>query len=265
MRYVIATAALLLAFNAAPAQEDANQPATSDANVPSDLQTFEQRVSYTIGYNVGRNFAGNTISLDKELIIEGLVDGMGGADAELTPNQMRAVVMELQQRMQRALADRNKAESAQFLADNRKREGVNVTGSGLQYEVIEEGDGESPSATDQVTVHYRGTLPDGTVFDSSMQRGEPATFPLSNVIPGWTEGLQLMKEGATYNLYVPSDLAYGEQGPGRGPIGPNQALVFEVKLLKVTKAGDDASPGHDHTGHDHDGHDHDGHDDGGDH
>ncbi len=126
----------------------------------------------------------------------------------------------------------NKAAGQAFLAENGKKDNVVTTGSGLQYEIIEQGDGASPSASDNVTVHYKGTTIDGKVFDSSYDRGAPATFPLNRVIAGWTEGLQLMKEGAKYRFFIPSDLAYGERGAGR-MIGPNSALIFEVELIKV--------------------------------
>jgi FKBP-type peptidyl-prolyl cis-trans isomerase FkpA len=121
----------------------------------------------------------------------------------------------------------------QFLAENATKEGVKVTPSGLQYKVITEGTGKSPKATDTVQVHYRGTLLDGTEFDSSYKRGQPATFPLNRVIAGWTEGVQLMKEGGKYQFFIPSKLAYGSSGTPGGPIGPNEALIFEVELLKV--------------------------------
>ena len=122
---------------------------------------------------------------------------------------------------------------AKFLEENAKQEGVKVTPSGLQYKVLKEGTGKSPSATDVVQVHYRGPLLDGTEFDSSYRRGQPATFPLNRVIPGWTEGVQLMKEGAKYQFFIPSTLAYGSTGTPGGPIGPNETLIFEVELLKV--------------------------------
>lgn len=121
----------------------------------------------------------------------------------------------------------------QFLAENAKKEGVKTTPSGLQYEVIKEGTGKSPKATDTVLVHYKGTLLDGTEFDSSYSRNEPISFPLNRVIPGWTEGVQLMKEGAKYKFFIPSNLAYGAGGTPGGPIGPNETLIFEVELLKV--------------------------------
>lgn len=128
--------------------------------------------------------------------------------------------------------DENKAEGAAFLAENGKKEGVITTKSGLQYKVLTEGEGAAPSATDNVTVNYKGTTIDGNEFDSSYKRGTPATFPLNRVIPGWTEGLQLMKEGAKYQFYIPSDLAYGSRGAGRD-IGPNSTLIFDVELIKV--------------------------------
>ena len=127
-------------------------------------------------------------------------------------------------------------DDARILAENKKKEGVQVTESGLQYKVIEEGEGVSPDANDKVTVHYHGTLIDGTVFDSSKDRGEPVTFGLNRVIPGWTEGVQLMKEGATYEFYIPAELAYGTRAPQGSPIGPNETLVFKVELLEVKES-----------------------------
>jgi FKBP-type peptidyl-prolyl cis-trans isomerase FklB len=130
------------------------------------------------------------------------------------------------------LSEKNKADGEKFLAENAKKEGVKVLPSGLQYKVITPGTGKSPKATDTVTTHYKGMLIDGTEFDSSYKRGEPATFPVSGVIPGWTEALQLMKEGAKWQLFLPSNLAYGERGAGRD-IGPNATLIFEVELISV--------------------------------
>jgi len=130
-------------------------------------------------------------------------------------------------------AQTNQEEGEAFLAENRNKEGVQETESGLQYKVLEEGSGDSPVATDTVTVHYEGTLIDGTVFDSSYERGEPATFPLDGVISGWTEGLQLMKEGATYRFFIPADLGYGMNVRPGSPIGPNETLIFKVELLEV--------------------------------
>ena len=129
-------------------------------------------------------------------------------------------------------AEENKAEGEAFLAENGKKEGVITTASGLQYKILKEGNGASPKATSSVTVHYKGTTIDGNEFDSSYKRGTPATFPLNRVIAGWTEGLQLMKEGASYEFYIPSDLAYGSRGAGRD-IGPNSTLIFDVELIKV--------------------------------
>jgi FKBP-type peptidyl-prolyl cis-trans isomerase FklB len=136
------------------------------------------------------------------------------------------------QRVQKEVVEAQKSAGIEFLAENAKKEGVIVTESGLQYEILKEGDGSIPTLSDNVTTHYHGTLLDGKVFDSSVQRNEPATFPVSGVIKGWTEALQLMKTGSKYKLYVPSDLAYGERGAG-GDIGPHQTLIFEVELLSI--------------------------------
>ena len=147
---------------------------------------------------------------------------------------MEAASREKQKAISEAKAETNIAEGEKFLAENAEREGVTVTDSGLQYEVMSEGDGASPTAEDTVTVHYKGTLLDGTEFDSSYSRGEPATFPLSRVIPGWTEGVQLMKVGSKFKFFIPSELAYGERSTGK--ITPNSTLVFEVELLDVASA-----------------------------
>jgi FKBP-type peptidyl-prolyl cis-trans isomerase len=147
--------------------------------------------------------------------------------------------MQERQKAERAAqAEKAKQEGEAFLAENAKREGVKTTDSGLQYEVLQEGEGKKPTAEDRVTVHYKGTLISGEEFDSSYARGQPVTFPLSNVIPGWTEGVQLMSPGAKYKFYIPSDLAYGERGAGV-KIGPNETLIFEVELLSVNDEGEE--------------------------
>ena len=153
---------------------------------------------------------------------------------EAAMNALQARKMKEQQAAQTKALEENQAAGAKFLEDNKARDGVVVTESGLQYEVITQGEGESPDENDKVNVHYHGTLPDGTVFDSSIERGEPISFPVNGVIKGWTEALQLMKVGDKWKLFIPSDLAYGARGAGP-KIGPNQALVFEVELLGVEK------------------------------
>ena len=169
-------------------------------------------------------------------------DAFEGAEARLTDEEINAEMVAFQGKLeaereaeQAVVADGNAEAGAAFLAENAQREGVVVTESGLQYEVVTAGEGQSPSPEDQVEVHYRGTLIDGTVFDSSYDRGQTVTFGVTQVIPGWTEALQLMKEGAKYNLYIPSELAYGAGGAGQ-VIGPNSTLIFEVELIAIVEA-----------------------------
>jgi FKBP-type peptidyl-prolyl cis-trans isomerase len=180
--------------------------------------------------------------LDAEVLGAAIQDALSGKESRLSDEEMRAAVASLQERTVTAMqasrkeqVQKNLAEGEKFLAENKTKEGVKTTASGLQYRVIDEGEGPSPKAGDSVTVHYRGTLVDGTEFDSSYQRGKPATFPLTGVIPGWTEALQLMKKGSKWVLFIPSDLAYGERGAGNR-IPPNSTLIFEVELLSMNEA-----------------------------
>lgn len=203
------------------------------------LETPEERLSYTIGMDIGGSLAEQDMDLDLDLLMEALRASYLGEETRLTQEEALAEREAFMQRRQQEMeaqrseeANTNLEAGRAFLAQNRERDDVVETESGLQYRVIEEGEGASPVAEDRVTVHYRGTLIDGTEFDSSYSRGEPATFALNQVIPGWTEGVQLMKEGAKYEFFIPSDLAYGEQGRP-GPIGPNSTLIFEVELIEV--------------------------------
>jgi len=206
---------------------------------PKDDQDL---VSYSIGYQVGGDFRRQGIEIDPASLVRGVQDALAGAEPLMAPEEMRQALTELKQQAAAAAkqqreeqAAKNLAEGKAFLAENAEKEGVETLPSGLQYQVLTEGEGDPPAATDTVTVHYRGTLVDGSEFDSSYGRGEPATFPLDRVIPGWTEGLQLMRPGARYRLFVPPELAYGERGGG-AKIGPNSALIFEVELLAVQPA-----------------------------
>jgi FKBP-type peptidyl-prolyl cis-trans isomerase len=208
-----------------------------------ELETPEERLSYTIGMDIGGSLAEQDIDLDLDLLVEALRASYNGEETRLTEEEALAERDAFMQRRQQQMeveraqeASVNLEEGEAFLAENAERDGISVTESGLQYRVIESGEGASPTAEDRVTVHYKGTLIDGTVFDSSYDRGEPATFALNQVIPGWTEGVQLMKEGAKYEFFVPSELAYGEQGRP-GPIGPNSTLIFEVELLEIADGG----------------------------
>jgi FKBP-type peptidyl-prolyl cis-trans isomerase FklB len=204
-----------------------------------ELKSQQDKVSYSIGLNIGSNFKKQNIELDYDLLMKGIKDGVSGTKPLLDETQVREVMMAFQKEMMakqeernKVLSEKNKKEGETFLADNKKKEGIKVTASGLQYRVIKEGTGEIPKATDTVVTNYKGTLIDGTEFDSSYKRGEPATFPVTGVIKGWTEALQLMKVGSKWQLFIPSDLAYGEKGAGRD-IGPNATLIFEIELISI--------------------------------
>lgn len=206
-----------------------------------DLTTEKQKVSYMVGMDVGRNLAQIKDEIDVDVLIAGLKDVMAGGAVKLTDDQANEVKTAFMQKMQAkateertAAAAKNRTDGEAFLAANKAKPGIKTTASGLQYQVLTEGKGAKPAATDKVKVHYVGTLIDGTKFDSSIDRGEPAEFALNGVIKGWTEALQLMPAGSKYKLFVPSDLAYGEQGTP-GPIGPNSTLIFEVELLEIVK------------------------------
>jgi FKBP-type peptidyl-prolyl cis-trans isomerase len=205
------------------------------------LDTPKNRISYTIGVNIGQDFKGQQMDVDTDLLLKGLKDSLEGKELQLTDEEMVAEIQVFQKEMQakmvaerEASSGKNQAAGEAFLAENAKKEGVVVTESGLQYKVLEAGEGDSPAASDVVIVHYSGTLIDGTKFDSSYDRGQPATFPVGGVIAGWTEALQLMKPGAKYQLVIPSALAYGERGAGQD-IGPNATLLFDVELVSVEK------------------------------
>lgn len=198
--------------------------------------TSEDIASYGIGKQMGGQLLANPFeNMNFDAVVQGLSDTLHQKPSAVTEEQLRTAFAEISAKMQAKQQEQSKAvieQGKNFLAENKTKEGVTETASGLQYMVIKEGTGATPTASSSVTVHYTGTLLDGTVFDSSVQRGQPATFPVNGVIKGWTEALQLMKEGASWKLFIPYDLAYGEQGAG-GAIGPYSTLVFEVELLKI--------------------------------
>lgn len=208
----------------------------------TELKTFKDKLSYSLGVDMGNYLSGIGEELNYERLQLGLKDGFDGNKALLTLEEMQNVQQEFAEKMKarqeaqiKALQEKNKADGDAYLAANKARAGVIVTESGLQYEVVKEGTGAVPTAEDTVTVHYKGTMIDGKVFDDSNARGEAATFGVTQVIPGWSEVLQLMKEGASYRVVIPPSLAYGEQGVPP-MIEPNSVLVFEVDLLSVEKA-----------------------------
>ena len=204
-----------------------------------ELKDEKSKVSYGIGMNLGNQFKQDEMDIDVDLMLAGMKDAMTGSKTRMTEAEMQAALTAMMNQTRakrtekrRVQGEKNRTEGEQFLAANKAKPGVVALPSGLQYKVLVEGQGETPKPTDTVTVHYRGTLLDGTEFDSSYSRGQPATFPLNRVIKGWTEGLQLMKPGGKMELYIPSDLAYGANGSG-AKIAPNAALKFEVELISV--------------------------------
>ncbi len=227
---------VVLAVAAAGCSNGTSGPAGGEL---SGAESVQERASYAIGFSAGQQLGSQGADIDVDQLVAGLRDAFAGEEGKLTAEQMQAAMTEFQQQMMAAENERlategadNKAAGDAFLTENAGNPGIVVLDSGLQYEVIEEGTGMSPEATDQVTVHYEGRLIDGTVFDSSYDKGAPVTFPLNQVIPGWTEGVQLMKTGGKYRFFIPGDLGYGATPPP-GAIGPNSTLIFEVELLSV--------------------------------
>jgi FKBP-type peptidyl-prolyl cis-trans isomerase FklB len=203
------------------------------------LRSQKDRVSYVIGTEIGKNFKKQSVDIDPDILTRGIKDAISGKQPLLTEQEVQETMaafqkemMAKQQELAKKLGEKNKKEGEAFLAENRKKEGIKALPSGLQYKVVKAGTGKKPKSTDTVTTHYRGTLIDGTEFDSSYRRGQPASFPVSGVIAGWTEALQLMEEGAKWQLFIPPNLAYGERGAG-SQIGPNATLIFEIELISI--------------------------------
>ncbi|WP_296211311.1 FKBP-type peptidyl-prolyl cis-trans isomerase [Psychrobacter sp. UBA3480] len=215
-----------------------NQETAAQSVSITEQSSASEKVGYSLGFMMAEGNKEAVKDLDLNTFEKGFRDGYEGNESALTQEQMQQVLMDYQKEQEEQFvkdmetkATENKAAGTAFLAENAKKEGVKQTESGLQYKVIKAGTGKSPKATDVVEVNYEGKLLDGTVFDSSYERGEPIEFPLNQVIAGWTEGLQLMKEGGKYEFYIPSDIAYGEAG--NAGIEPNSTLIFTVELLKV--------------------------------
>ena len=229
MRKTILTALLSLA-SAGMMQAQEGKGA---AAVPAEPTASD--VGYALGCLIGKNISSQGLKPDFEALVKGLKETMEGKKPTLSDQQLQETIQKHQMAAAAAAGPKNTETGKAFLEKNGKREGVKTTASGLQYEVLKAGEGAKPAATDTVKVHYHGTLIDGTVFDSSVDRGEPISFPLNRVIKGWTEGVQLMPVGSKYKFVIPSDLAYGAQGAG-GKIGPNATLIFEVELLAIEPA-----------------------------
>jgi FKBP-type peptidyl-prolyl cis-trans isomerase len=223
-------------------QQSTEPPAGSAAPAAPagvSLETSEQRLSYGIAYGLGQRMGADSVPLDIDAFAAGLRDGIEGGEPKMSREEIQAEMTAYQEKMaseqqaaQAALAEANEAAAKIYLAENASREGVTVTDTGLQYEILEAGDGPMPGPEDTVEVNYRGTLIDGTEFDSSYQRGQTVTFGVGQVIAGWTEALQKMPVGSKWRLTIPADLAYGAGGAGQ-VIGPNAALVFEVELVSI--------------------------------
>lgn len=252
-RHAMAALVLALAAGTALAQNNqgTSQPRTNPpkagqpgATPPAagDVKNVKEKASYAFGMNVGRSIKGQDLDLDTEIFIRGLKDALGGKEPAYTPQEMQTAIQQFMQQAQAKAEAEMKEQAAaglkaaqQFLEQNKKKEGVTTTKSGLQYQILKEGSGKSPDANDIVKVHYKGTLTDGTEFDSSYARNEPAEFPLNRVIPGWSEAVRLLKAGGKGKFWIPPDLGYGTSPPPGSPIGVNDVLVFEIELLGVTE------------------------------
>lgn len=239
------TATPVVAQTAAPvnAQNKAAVPVKQNpASASTVLKTEKDKISYAIGVDMGTTLRAQSIDVNPEILALGLKDGINNGQILLTPQEIGTTLANLQKQIItkreadfKALAEQNKRAGETFLQANKTKPGVVSLPSGLEYKIITPGTGALPTDKDNVTVHYAGNLPNGQEFDSSYKRGKPAQFPVAEVIPGWSEALRLMKVGATWEIYVPSNLAYGERGLPNGPIGPNQTLVFKINLISVEK------------------------------
>jgi FKBP-type peptidyl-prolyl cis-trans isomerase len=225
-----------------PEQKPEVKTESKAADKKDDAQLVKD-VSYAVGMNIGNNWKRQDVNFDVDQVAQGIKDVLADKTPRLTEKQAEDAVTAYQEKLreqQQQQGAKNKTEGAAFLAENAKKPGVKTTASGLQYQVIKEGTGKQPKATDTVSVHYTGTLINGKKFDSSYDRGEPAEFPVNGVIKGWTEALQMMKEGGKWKLFIPSDLAYGENSPPGIP--PNSVLIFDVELLKVLPSEGNGNP-----------------------
>jgi FKBP-type peptidyl-prolyl cis-trans isomerase FklB len=223
----------------APAGRPGTPESKSDS-APLNLQTQKDKVSYAVGLNLGKGIHKEAVDVDPDILARGMRDGLTDAKQQMTDEEVQATLTELQkqvvahqQEVRQQAVDKNKKAGEAFLTANREKPGVIALPSGLQYKIVQAGTGPKPTAADTVVCNYRGTLVDGTEFDSSYKRGQPASFPVGQVIKGWTEALQLMPVGSKWQLFIPPDLAYGERGTNGGPIGPDETLIFDVELVSI--------------------------------
>ncbi|MBZ5697362.1 MAG: FKBP-type peptidyl-prolyl cis-trans isomerase [Acidobacteriia bacterium] len=237
---------MILAGNAraqqTPAAKTGQAPAAKSQNEVA-LKTQKDKASYAIGLNIGRSLQKDSVDVDPDILLQGLKDALAGGKSLLSDDEMKAALTALQadvnkrqQEKMQVVGEANKKEGEAFLAANKAKEGVVTLPSGLQYKILKVGTGPKPVASDSVVCDYRGTLLDGTEFDSSYKRGQSATFPVGQVIKGWTEALQLMPVGSKWQLFIPPEMAYGQHGAG-ADIGPNATLIFEVELLSIQGKG----------------------------
>jgi FKBP-type peptidyl-prolyl cis-trans isomerase FklB len=245
---ILLAAATLFAFSCEKTPPQEAKSAARKEVTKADLKTEDDNVSYSLGFSMGSNLKENELNLNLDIFQEGIKDGFTGGKQILDEEEIKKTMMAFQQKMmaqkqaehmktmeeRKKQGEANKEKGRKFLEENKTKEAIVSLKSGLQYKILKKGTGASPKATDTVKCHYKGTTIDGKEFDSSYKRGEPATFPLNTVIKGWTEGLQLMKEGGKWQFFIPSELAYGERGAGQD-IGPNEVLIFEVELLGIEK------------------------------
>lgn len=250
MKKIFLPVLLCLAFfMATGCTQQAKQDET--ASGITELKTPAEKLGYAIGSDIGKNFKKNEMEIDQKAFIKGFEDGLTDAQPLLTPEEIKDIqqkaIADMRKKLsdkrkeetekKKELAEKNKKEGEAFLAENGKKDGVVTTPSGLQYQILQEGDGPMPKETDRVTVQYAGKLLDGTEFDSSYTRGKPSTFGVKGVIAGWTEALQMMKTGSKWRLFIPSGLAYKERGAGQ-KIGPNATLIFDIELLSIENKAD---------------------------
>lgn len=210
----------------------------SAVTAAENAQTMEQKFSYAVGFQFAQDLKQKGIEVDPEQVVQAVSDVLSDSPLKVSLEDMQAAINDYRQKQmqqRKALAQKNKQVGMEFLAKNKKEKGVKETASGLQYKVIKEGDGKTPAPGDTVTVNYRGMLLNGQEFDSSYKRGEPATLPVNGVIKAWQEALPMMKEGAKWEIYVPSELAYGQRGAGNN-IGPNETLIFDIELLNIKES-----------------------------
>jgi FKBP-type peptidyl-prolyl cis-trans isomerase len=230
-------------------QTTAKKPGTAAKTAaPLALKTSKDKFSYALGMRMGANLKKQEVPVDPAILSRGLKDALAGGKTLMTDQEAQTALSDVQNDLRKKQQEKMQAEGAEnkkvgdaFLAANKSKEGVVTTPSGLQYKILKEGTGPKPTATDSVVCNYKGTLINGTEFDSSYKRGQPATFPVNGVIKGWTEALQLMPVGSKWQLFIPAELAYGERGPG-GQIGPNSTLIFEVELLSIQPKDNPKTP-----------------------